>query len=72
VNDPGWDKMQFKDPASHCDSVTGIIATVITGGESSLSGKPIHNATFALIPPLCTNDHLQGHSSPSHLCDQDI
>ena len=53
--------MQFKDPASDRDGVTGIIAAVIAGGEIRLCSKPIHDAAFALIPPLCTYNHLQGH-----------
>lgn len=50
--------MQFEDPASHRDGVTGIIATVEAGGEIGVRSKPIHDAAFTFIPPLCTYNDL--------------
>jgi hypothetical protein len=58
VDDPGGDEMQLEDTAPHRDGVTSIITPIEAGREIALRGKPIHDATFALIPPLGTHDDL--------------
>ena len=58
MDDAGWEQVQFENARPYRYRVTGIIAAVIAGADICMGGEPVHNTTFALIPPLCTNNDL--------------
>ena len=58
VDDTRWEQVQFENARPHRDRVTGIIAAVIAGADIGMGGKPVHDAAFPLVPPLCTNNDL--------------
>ena len=58
MDDTGGDEVQFIDLIPHRYGVSGVVASIVTGGESGIGGEPIHDASLALVAPLGTHNDL--------------